>query len=283
MNNKQERRAGMSETENVKPIAFDYSNLRLFIADYTHYLRNVRKLSFRAITHKCKINSPGYIQRVIANDRAITSEFLNKFLEGFVQDPLEQKYLQALFFQENTKDTKRKATLVDQMLHLSRKSAVKEVEDKTIFSHWIYGVVLELVHVKNIKTRHQIFEKVESIIDRKQVNEAIEFLLCKGYLVENNKTITLAEPINFRVTNDKQRNIEIQQNHSFYLNLARFHLIDALEEREFQGLTIALKKEHLQVIKDMIRSNILEIRDKFADEPNAENVYRIQMSAFKIC
>ncbi len=269
--------------EKEKPVIFGYSNLTLLITDYINYLVDVRKLSYRAISAKCKINSPGYIQKVLENKRSITSDFLKKFTTGFIHNSIEEQYLQALFFYEKSADIKQKGAMVDVMLQLSKKAYTKEIEDQSLFNHWIYGVILELVNIKNIDTKAKIKSKLAKIVDTKTINKAVDFLISKNYLCEDDNKIKLAAPFVVKVLNDRQRHVEIQQNHSFFLNLARFHLIDNLDEREYQGLTIALNKDNLVFIKKMLRENILSIREQFSDDTSADGVYRIQMSAFKVC
>lgn len=273
----------MTQNSDLRPNIFEYYNLNDLIRDYISYLVKVRNLSYRSISAKCKINSSGYIQNNVIKKKCITIIFLKKFIKAFVSDPAEVKYIYSLFFMEHSIDSKRKGALVDQLLQISKKSAIKAIDDKSIYSHWIYGIIIESLNIRDIDTRNKVVNRLSKLIDRETILSGIKFLIGKGYIKEEGAKLLLADTFDFKIFNDKQRSIEIQQNHSFFLTMARSRLIDDLNVREFQGLTVAIKAENLIHIKKILRDSITEIREKYSDDPAADGVYRVQISAFKLC
>ena len=85
----------------------------------------------------------------------------------------------------------------------------------------------------------------------------------------------------YECQNDR-RNVDVQAIHSYNLSLARHRLSADVNQREFQGLTIGLSKENFRQLKSMIRAFVDEVDDSFETKEDKDDVYHLQIAAFKL-
>ncbi len=78
------------------------------------------------------------------------------------------------------------------------------------------------------------------------------------------------------------RRIDLQLCHTRFLQLAQHRLNDPLTDREYQGLTAAIKKEEFEAIRKRCRDFIAELNRDFAVDRDGDDVIRIQLSVFKL-
>lgn len=270
------------KNEIIAPNIFNYTNYREFLAHFVKFKLDTTNLSYRALAKKAGINSPNYFQMIINGTRNLTAASALKISNGILLKGSDRKYFLKLVELEHAKKTEDKIKVMEQLKTLSLKNQKIKILDNSLETSWLNYVLWELATTKNFQMiPEKIAEKLPNI-SAKEIDTSLKFLIDKGYLVSLNSSAYYQQAnVIFEVPNDI-KNLNVQTNHMQFLELAKKNLNAPVDQREYQGLTIAVSESKIPLIKNRIRNFLQELSDELANDSEAENVMHIQCCAFKI-
>lgn len=270
----------MSERSRIN--IFDYNELLPYLSAVVDDFTN-RGYSQRKIAQIFEINSPGYLKAILASERKIGPKVAEKWMKALGYTATEKKAFQILLMLEQSLDTSEKAQLFEKLLNMKQSKEAKRVDDIEFFGTWLHPVILEMLEIKSIKKAEQIYQRLSTMETKANIDQALKWLQKRKYIHMDEKGgIKKAANFEFTTYDDKRRIIDIQNNHMFFLNLARHRLAQDLKKREFQSLTLALNSQRLPELKEHIRKFIRFINTEFSYDPKADSLYQIELAAFAI-
>jgi hypothetical protein len=114
------------------------------------------------------------------------------------------------------------------------------------------------------------------------IEASLEFLLKKKFLKSSRSPGKyIQEAITFQPHDDIRR-IDLQRSHMRFLEMAKHKINMDIEDREFQGLTVAIPQDKFGLIKDRLRDFIRSLNEDLTDLGEADRVVRVQLCAFPI-
>lgn len=265
------------------PNIFNYTNYRLFLQDYiqTNYLSKGK--SYRAFTKRCGIGSPNYFQQVFNFQRNISHQTAEKICTSlkFPKDALD--YFLILVRLEKTKNADTRFMLLGQLQKIASRQSEKLVKDESFHSSWVHQIVWSSAHTKFFQADPLLLHRrFRDGATRDEIEKSIGFLVSKGYFVKDDDPSRF-RPLPLRIESDNDvKNLDLQRNHSKFLQMAIRRMNDDLMERELQGLTLSFKKARWPQLKEKLREFIHQMNDSFCDSEDGDAVIRLQMAAFVV-
>jgi uncharacterized protein (TIGR02147 family) len=258
---------------------YSYLNYRDYLKDF---FAGSDK-SFRQWARSCAIGSPNYFQQVIKGARRLTITTGEKIAAGFGLDQHEQQYFLTLVDIDLATDEAEIQELLDRLKTILVKAGRSLIKDASIHSSWLHAVLWEMARLKDqVLEVNTVAAKLRGLASKKEIQDSLDYLLSKGYLVPAEAPHTFTQKaISFQPLNDVRR-IEIQQFHRRMLDIAKHRLNDGVEDREFQGLTVAIPETRMDEIRDRIRNFIVDLNADLSDQPTTDSIVHIHCSAFKL-
>lgn len=263
---------------------FEFTDYRNFLREYLKYEVEVEKRSFRYLAKRAGLSSPNFLQRVLSGERNIKPTLADKIAVALGLNNSEKQYFCALVDYEDA-EGELKQTILENLIKLARRAKSKYVQDETIHSSWLNYVLLELARMREpALTLDSATYALKGLATRAQIAEQFEFLVKKSYLVldDSGCYANPDESVTFNSLNDARKIFDLQKCHLRYLDLAKLRISDALAQREYQGLTIAIPWEHFEVVKKKMRAFIFELNEALLELKEPDSVVRVQLCAFQI-
>ncbi len=133
---------------------FEYIDYRRFLRDYCEYRkRQNRHFSYRAFMAKTGINSPNFVQQVIAGKRSLTATACARFIRALQLPQNESTYFRHLvqFNQARTAAQKQEHYAVLVSLMRSVRAYRLTADQYAYFKHWYNAAIRELVCLHDFK------------------------------------------------------------------------------------------------------------------------------------
>ncbi|RYZ54220.1 MAG: TIGR02147 family protein [Proteobacteria bacterium] len=260
---------------------FGYLNFRLFLEDYVrvHYLDKGK--SYRALSKHCGINSPNYFQQIIADQKNMSAQMAEKVAVGLHLNKTESAFFTSLVRLDSTNDSKEKIRILEELKAIMLKHGKKTRIDEGFHSNWVNQVIWTLAQIKGFPlTVVTIQHSVRGSIASEEIERSLAFLIDNKYLVYDAAAASYT-PQNLQIeTANDLRNFDLRNNHFRFLQMAQLRLGDALQEREFQGLTFAIARSQIPELKEKIREFVVDLGEKLGEPTDPDVVMRIQIAAF---
>jgi uncharacterized protein (TIGR02147 family) len=254
---------------------FAYSNYREYLAAFVAACQDAGE-SLRAVARRCDIASPNYLQQVVSGQRNLTQHFARKVAVGASLNATQGEYLLALVDLEAATDDRLRQSALDTMRRLIRRAERRSVRDEGLHASWVNQVVWEAAKTKRFSPEpaalRALLRGTPSLED---VTEALKYLRSRGYLEGT------PAPVDFQPSNDVRR-VDLQRSHLRFLQLAQHRLNDPLSEREYQGLTAAIRRSDFEAIRRRCREFVAELNRDFAVDEGGDDVMRVQLGVFKL-
>lgn len=263
---------------------FRFVDYRAFLRDRLQHETAQNGQSFRSIARRCGINSPNYLQCLIAGRRNLTESTARKIADGLGLKGRETDHFLAMVAFASADDEAAREGLKAEMRRLAAAgaSAEKKVREPAIHASWLCEVLLEMAYLRGVRfTRDVATARMSGMATPADVGMAFDLLVSLGYLIPADDGAFAPAGISFEPLNDV-RIAELRACHSRFLDIAKHRLAADLEQREFQGLTIAVSEAKLALIKERMRAFVASLCDELAHDEDADRVLRIQMGAFRV-
>lgn len=260
---------------------FSYTSSRDFLRDHVREYIEPKGISYRSVVKRSQIKNPNYLQQILSGDRNLTAESARKLAKGLALDEHEREYFVALVQLERAKGIGATGKILEKMQKLVASKSLDLRSDESIFSNWLHGVVWALAGMPQFSmTVANVQARLGGIASPDDISGSIEFLKSKKYIQKvGDPEIYKQQNVTFAPLNDLRR-IEIQRNHLRYLDLAKLRLADRLDEREYQGLTISVRRDRMDYVKEKLREFIKQVSTDLSHDDAASDVMRIQCCAY---
>lgn len=269
------------------PQPFSYDNYRHFLKDRLTYLKEEEGRSFRRIAQEAELNSPNYLQRVAQGDRHLLPKSAAKVAKSIGLEGDAQLYFLLLIqlAQLDPSDQVEITKIQAEINCVHHRATQPVVKNDLIHDDWLLPVIWEMATLADFDLiPDNIAQKLKGMATLEQISHALSILVKNNHLIPhaNLPHRYLQKQAFFVSSNDKNRMIRIQSNHTRYLDMAKHRINDSLEEREFQGLTIALSKDKMPLVKERIRQFMMNLANELSNDAEAEEIIRIQTAAFYV-
>lgn len=268
----------------MKTLVFNFTNYRDFLVAWAaEKKKSSAGFSIRNFARKAAIASPNYFQRVVSTNLKLADSMIEKFIIGLGLSGKEAEYFRALVKFNQCEESSLKIHYLRSLESLAKKSEIREIQSRNLLKEWYYPVIWELASCKNFElTPTRVVEALGGSISKKEAKEVIDFLENSGYLHRIGSSDRFYQPPVQLKSPDEILNPYIQMIHRKFAEISASRINLPLEEREFQGLTIALSPQKLALAKQMIKKMTGELLTLLAQDPEADRVYRIQLQLFPI-
>ena len=264
----------------AKPEVKKFLDFRKYLSLYLSYLQG-QGTSCRAFAKAAGIGSPNYLQRIISNERNLGEDIALRVVRAIGLQSSDKDYFLALvsFCQAENLDDKK--THLEKIEHILKKSDrwLEELED--IKRNWYYPVIWELASCKDMKlTPEGAVRALNYQITLKQAREAIDFLVRNNLLIPEYSHYKYASAC--LKTNDEVSDFLRRELHRTMARLSAEYLDLPVEEREYQGLAIAISPERLALAKKILKRCAQELHEAMQGDQEADRVYYLNLQCFPV-
>jgi uncharacterized protein (TIGR02147 family) len=267
--------------ETMRHLIYEHLNYRSFLKAFLEVKKD-QGVSLRSIVKRGKIGSHSFLKAVVEGERNLTVRSTEKVCAALGLDGNEREYFLALVKLEHGAEADKDKAWND-LRKLLIKSKEVRVHDVGMYSHWLHGVVFSMATVANIEfTAENLFKMLGGIASAEDIQKSMDFLISRTWLVYDEGLKRYKQSlVKFEVIEDIRR-IDVQRNHRHFLDLAKHRLNDDVDEREYQGLTIAVPKNRLPQLKQRLRKFMDEIDDDIGGMSDFDTLIRVQCCIFKL-
>ena len=213
--------------------------------------------SLRAFAQRLKMNS-GALSSVLNGKRKISKKMACRLADHLCLNPQEK----AQFLTDFSKGNQAQA------LHYTQLS----VDQFNLLSEWHHFAIMSLIETNDFKNELKWIAKRLGVPLRK-VRSALKRLQRLGLIAVDDDKVSLTHER--YVTSDEISNISLQRSHAKNLELAKYSLErDALEDRDFSAITLAIDPKKIKEAKERIRLFLDEMSLLLEANPKSE-VYKL--------
>lgn len=276
----------------AEPSIFNYSDYRAYLKDF--YQLNKTKIdgySFAVFSLRAGIKSPNYLKLVMDGKRNLTPENTLAFARGLGFNETETIYWENLVSYCQAKTATQRQFY---LMRLSRTQPpagvngarfIREIRDEwDYYSHWHHAAIREMVLLPNFSADPRaIASRLGGMITTEDAQASVALLKRLGFLIENpqGQLIQSQSQVRYSTPGDVA-NLVVRRFHRATAKLALDCFNDDSEEahqaRFFNGLTLAVNRKTLPLIRAKLVSCIREINSTFsisiepAEQPNLSTI-----------
>lgn len=254
---------------------FGYTDYRKFLKDFYEARKNgPRGYSFRAFSKAAGFSSPNLLKLVIDGERNISREAGEKFCKALgLSGPAAEYFLTLVEFNQSRSDA-LKQTHFDQLKKLTPYKNRRDLGEDTFqyLSHWIYPVVREMVQLKEFRDDpYWIARNLVMDATVQDISSAIRFLLKAGF-IRKAADGGYETSDNMVSSPDEVANLAVRNFHRQMLDQAKSSLEKlAVDEREFNALTLTLPESGLKELKAKIKQFVREVHEWAVQEAESKS------------
>ncbi len=263
------------------PHISEYLNYREFLRDFFDAKKKVNpSYSYRVFAQKAQLGSSGHLKMVVDGQRNLTQETLPKYLKALgLKIKKDQKLFELLVKYNQCKDPLQKVDYFNDVMTEKNKKGLSQLEKHQFqfVSSWYYIVIYVMVDFPDFQAHPDwIYARLRKKVSRSQIESALEDLQTLG-LIEKTKEGWVQVKGAITVPDDI-KSTAIPKYHDSMLSLARQALVDLpVEEREYNGVTLPIRKSALPYIKERIREFRKEINEYASNVSDPNEVYQLNI------
>ncbi|MBI1908864.1 MAG: TIGR02147 family protein [Deltaproteobacteria bacterium] len=265
---------------------FQYRDYRSFLKDWYKAAKAERSsYSFRLFAKKAGFVSSNFLMLVMQGKRNLTEESLKKCLVGLGLNKQEQDFFRSLVFFNQAKTHEDKHFYYQQLLRSRKFRQLKPIEKQQYqyYSAWYHPVVRELVVSPEFDgTPEWIARHLFPAIAPAQAAKSIELLEGLGF-IEKDKNGRWQQTSTIISTGPELISVVVHNYHKLLLDLSK-QVMDqlSLKDREVSALTLGVKKERLEELRNKIREFRQEILKLVSEDTEPEEVVQLNIQFFPV-
>lgn len=232
------------------------------------------------------LGSPSHLKMVIEGERNLSPKSIAKYNKalGLISDD-EKKYFELLIKHDHEKQALEKEKLFAE-IRLKQKSydlSILEQDQLKFLSQWYCVCIYVLLSNKKYgENTHLIEKRLSARVSKLQISEALDLLL-ELKLIKKDEDGVLIQNSGHISTSDKVQSIAIQEYHRQMANLSLLALTNLeVNQREFDGVTVAVDQKKLQLIKEKTRKLRDEINSLCSDIEDSDEVWQLNLQLFPL-
>ncbi len=236
----------------------------------------------RALARKAGFKSPGHLTMLIKGQRRLTMRSADLLAKALALKGRKRSLFLAFSRLDSSRSEKEKNSAREEILRL--KSFLPEfkisAKQYSFLAIWYYPVVYALL--QNISSQSNaafIAARLGRGVTAANVDQALQDLHFLGLIVKDKEGQW--RPVHAALsTPDEVRELAVGKYHRNMLALAGESLELPLEDREFNGLTVAVPRRLLPQVKEKIRALRTELNEMLSRENQTADVYQINLQFF---
>lgn len=276
----------MLNEENTRmPHLFSYLDYREYLHDYyKERKQNIPWFSMRVFGKKLALN-PAYLCRIMQKQEHLSLKKVPSVSEYFGFEQTETEYFEALVGFSRAK-TESEATIFFDKLSLLKggiKSAYLDSLQYEYYRKWYYSVVLAVIGFFPVKNNYrQLGKMVFPCISADEAREAVT-LLEKLKLIQRNGD-GVYERTNLHIsTGPSFRSLAVRHFQKEMVRLSERAIEQFPKElRDISSLTLTMKQDTLEDIREILRSCRQAIISRVAEDMETDCAYQINMQVFPV-
>ena len=225
------------------------------------------------------------LSRVLRGMRPCQEAVLDKIAEQLGMNLPEKNFLFLLNQFEFAKETKEKSRLWQKLTELYKKSDVNflEADQFRLVSDWYHFAIMEMTRLKDFKgDAKYIARRLGGGVTEGTVKAALERLVRVGILEADSQRGYRRIPNGTVKAGDQGENRAVRLHHEQMIRKAFQALAqDPMEDKDFYGKTMTMKKSDLPRFKQRLREFQKEIAETFA-VPSGDETYQMNVQLFRL-
>jgi uncharacterized protein (TIGR02147 family) len=268
---------------------FEYSDYRLFLKDYYKSQKaRSASYSYAVLAKQAGLPSRSYAKLIMDGHRNVGLRTIPKLVRGLKLGRAEARYFEKLVQFTQAETSAEKNHLYEQLLQFPqrRKAVQLSQAQHHFYAKWFYAAIREMVLLEGFprKASEQarwIRQATGSWVTLSQAGRAIEDLIALG-LLERMPDGSLRQQDLFIRSPDEIADLGIRAFHRQMIQLSLSHLDDRLEDREFAGVTLAIRASDLPRAKAALKDFRSQFNHDFSAATGAEAVYQLGLQFFPL-
>ncbi|MBI4406245.1 MAG: TIGR02147 family protein [Deltaproteobacteria bacterium] len=264
---------------------FEYSDYCDYLCAYLkHHRQRNRGFRLRDLSEKAGFHSPSLLSMALRRRRPLSQGAAEKLARALSLRGKRKKYFLAMVRSSTERKNQNRKMAQESMFLLKHQYAARpmELEQYRFLATWFYPVLYTMVGIKHFRSDpHWLAEKLGRGVSAKQVGIALADLVKLGLLkcVDGQYT-----QLAFNLTTSEDvKNVAVHRYHHEMNELAKASFNLPLDEREINGVTIAIPKKMLSSVKEKLRHFRREIAEWLsAFEVEASDVYQLNLHLFPV-
>ncbi|MFP5385556.1 MAG: TIGR02147 family protein [Bacteriovoracia bacterium] len=269
------------------PTVTDYLNYRQYLNDFYEAKKKVNpSYSYRVFVNKADVGSPSHLKMVIDGSRNLTLKTIPKYLKaiGF-RKKMDEQFFKLLVQYNQEQDPDQKIKIFNEIMELKRKKGLSLLQKHqfNLLAHWFYVAIYVLIDIPGFKNDPEwISARLKHKVSPKQVSDTLDALEALE-LIEKDPIKGYSQTNGALSTDDDVRDLSIHVYHKEMIELAKSSLnFDPLAVREFNGVTLAIDKSKLNLVKEKIRTFRREMNELTTNMEDPDQVYQLNIQFFPL-
>ncbi|MGZ3691879.1 MAG: TIGR02147 family protein [Pseudobdellovibrio sp.] len=265
-----------------KPNIFHYHDYIKFLNAWVSHRRKQKKgFSVRNLAVTAGI-SVGYLPMVLAGQRPLSSEMLNRLMPHLHLTKSEQHFLRSMHMLGTTSQQDVRIESIRQMKRYAafRENNPNEDEVSKYLTKWHYPAIREMAADKNFRADPAwIQDRLQFKVSLAEVKEALDFLIDKKY-IEVKKDGTIIPPEKHIDCDGGIYKIALTQYHQQFLDLAAKSIAEVPSaQRQLTGHTFTVPAGKFEEIRALMSDLVNKIQEisSLADK-NKDQVLHLEMA-----
>lgn len=238
----------------------------------------------RHLSRKAGFKSPALVSMLIKGERRLTTRSAELLAKALELKGRQKSLLLAFARLDSGRTDKERQQAREEILKLKsyRPEFKLSAKQYSFLATWYYPVVFALLqNAPENFTNKEIAKRLGRGVTEQQVAQALDDLAYLGLIAKDEKNQW--RPVNAALsTPEDVRDLAVGKYHRNMLSLAEAALELPLEEREFNGLTVAVPKRLVPAVKEKIRRLRTELNEMLARETAAADVYQVNLQFFPL-
>ncbi len=261
----------------------DYKNYREFLRDYYDKRKaEDPKFSYRFFAQKAGINSSGLYSNLVSGLKNLTENSALKFADALELNEREKKYFDLMRIWTHSQSDAHRTQIESEMsIYWPRASRRYHQMQKKFFSKWYYSVILQLLHVLNVKANYRsLVDLLRLPLSEDEMKEAIELLSELDMIAIDAEGFW--RPTHPTGIGGKEVGIDVIRNFQKVMMRQGEWALDHVEpdERHIVSNTLSATSTSIHKIKEKIHKLQKEIQEVVQSEGKADEVYQLNIQFF---
>jgi uncharacterized protein (TIGR02147 family) len=268
---------------------YSYNNFKDLLRDQIQEKKNKNpSFSLRSFAKQLGLKSHGPIQQIMAGERILPKKYLPFISKSFNLNENERSYLEALIDFEKSKSLEEKTIYYEKLKKLRPKNQeirIFELENYKFFENPLHSIILTLM--ERVDYQHDvrwIQSKLRFKVTQNEILQAINLLLDLGMATEEEGKAKIKQS-NWSSKHDVPSKAVQSFHHKMGLLAAEEVEKQPVADREYQSMSLNLRKDRLPEAKKIIQKFIQEFMQEF-DSPEDQTLtvetYHINTQLFAL-
>lgn len=267
----------------VKPL-YEYLDYREFLRDYYEDRKSGNFFfSYQFMGQKVGMD-PSYLAKILSGQRHIPTKKISLFSELCELSGKRAEYFETLVYFCRAKSDK------ESKLHYENLIKLRAVKGYTLtsaqykfYSKWHYTAIRAILGLRNYTDEYEdIAKNLDPPLRPEQVRQAITFMLRNGLIKKNEDHVL--KPTNKHISSGPQADkVAIRNFQKEMMHMAERSLEEHPKEiRDISTLTIAVKKECIPDIQNIIAECREAIRQRIDLDKDPDSIYQLNLQLFPL-